>query len=207
MSGLSTSPDLTGYGKVVESKHDLRRQLRNARRNHVTALDTSTRALILHRPPAPLLAVVPEGAVIGLYLATAHEAPAAGYAKFFHERGHVIALPRFANRGAVMEFAVSADPWDHSDCEVGPFGVLQPLGQAKPIVPDIVFVPLLAFTESGDRLGQGGGHYDRWLADHPSVAAIGLAWDVQRVETLPTEPHDRPLTAVVTPTRIYGPFA
>lgn len=181
--------------------------MRTLRRDHVAALPSSTRALILHRPPAPLVAMVPEGAVIGLYHATVQEAPASGYAKFFHERGHTIALPRFADRGAVMEFAVSADPWDHSDCEVGPFGVLQPVGQAKPIVPDIVFVPLLAFTGSGDRLGQGGGHYDRWLADHPSAAAIGLAWDVQRVETLPTEPHDRPLTAVVTPTRIYGPFA
>ncbi len=191
----------------MKNKNVLRNQFRSARRDHVAALDASTRALILHRPPAPLLAMVPEGAVIGLYHATAHEAPAAGYAKFFHERGHTIAVPRFAHRGAAMEFAVYADPWEESDCEVGPFGVMQPGSQAHPIAPDIVFVPLLAFTESGERLGQGGGHYDRWLAENPHVPAIGLAWDVQRAGSLPTEPHDRPLTAVVTPTRLYGPFA
>lgn len=71
----------------------------------------------------------------------------------------------------------------------------------------MLFVPLVGFTAEGARLGQGGGHYDRWLADHPDTTAIGLAWDGQRVDDLPTEAHDIPLAAVVTPTRIYGPFA
>mgnify|MGYP006195389569 FL=1 len=56
------------------------------------------------------------------------------------------------------------------------------------------------------RLGQGAGHYDRWLANNPPHAAIGLAWDCQLEESLPIEPHDVPLHAVVTPTRLYGPF-
>lgn len=191
----------------MKSKSDLRQHLRALRREHVANLDPATRALILHRPPAPLLSLVPEGATIGLYHATAHEAPCAGYARFFHERGHPLALPRFAHRGAAMEFAGWTDPWDESDCEVGPFGLMQPTDAADALAPDLVFVPLLGFTDRGARLGQGGGHYDRWLAAHPGVLAIGLAWDVQLVDDLPIEPHDRPLTAVVTPTRLYGPFA
>lgn len=192
---------------MTPSKSELRQQLRTIRRDYVAALDVATRALILHRPPAPLLALVPEDATIGLYHATAHEAPAGGYAKFFHERGHQLALPRFAHRGAAMEFAAHFDPWDENDCEVGPFGLMQPMSDAGTIVPDILFVPLLGFTAQGARLGQGGGHYDRWLADHPGVSAIGLAWDAQLLDELPVEAHDHPLTAVVTPTRIYGPFA
>jgi 5-formyltetrahydrofolate cyclo-ligase len=70
----------------------------------------------------------------------------------------------------------------------------------------VLFVPVVGFTEDGARLGQGGGHYDRWLAAHPGAVAIGLAWDCQRVDALPVEPHDAPLAAVVTPTRLYGPF-
>ena len=190
----------------MSDKPALRRRLRAARRRHVAELDPATRALILHRPPAPLLELVPGGAAIGLYHAGAHEAPAGGYARFFHERGHALALPRFAHRGAAMEFATWADPWDENDCEIGPFGLMQPRAGADPIVPDLLFVPLLGFTAEGGRLGQGGGHYDRWLADHPGVPAIGLAWDVQRVDDLPHEPHDQPLLAVVTPTRLYGPF-
>ena len=192
---------------MTPTKQDLRTQLREARREHVAQLDPATRALILHRPPAPLLELVPEGATIGLYHATAHEAPASGYAKFFHERGHALALPRFAHRGAEMEFAAFVDPWDENGCEVGPFGLMQPDAAAETLTPDLLFVPLLGFTQDGARLGQGGGHYDRWLAEHPGVPAIGLAWDMQRVEALPVEVHDHPLLAVVTPTRIYGPFA
>ncbi len=191
---------------MIPSKSDLRKQLRAARRDHVAALDPATRALILHRPPAPLLALVPEGATIGLYHAAAPEAPASGYASFFRERGHPLALPRFAHRGAAMEFATYSDPWNEDDCEVGPFGLMQPVGDADTVVPDVLFVPLLGFTAQGARLGQGGGHYDRWLAEHSSVMAIGLAWDVQLVENLPVQAHDQTLAAVVTPTRIYGPF-
>lgn len=189
------------------SKTELRKQLRAARREHVASLDPATRALILHRPPDALLALVPEGASIGLYCAGPHEAPTAGYAKFFHERGHPLALPRFAQRGAAMEFAAYANPYDDGDCEIGPYGMLQPVAQAATVKPDGLIMPLVGFTESGARLGQGGGHYDRWLADHPETIAIGLGWDVQRIDSLPLEPHDRPLDAIVTPTRLYGPFA
>lgn len=190
----------------VTTKTTLRQQLRAARRDHVAALHPATRALILHRPPAPLLALVPTGATIGLYHATAHETPTDGYARFFHERGHRLALPRFEHRGAPMDFADWPDPWNENDCEVGPFGLMQPPSDAVAVLPDVLFVPLLGFTDSGVRLGQGGGHYDRWLAAHPGVPAIGLAWDVQKVAFLPQEAHDHPLTAVVTPTRLYGPF-
>ena len=189
------------------TKDELRKQLRQARRDHVAALPDNMRALVFHRPPAPLLELVPDGAVIGLYRANPFEAPATAYAKFFLERGHDIALPRFASRNAPMEFARHSDPFDEEDLEVGPFGLLQPFAEAHVQEPDVLFVPLVGFSDTGQRLGQGGGHYDRWLAEHHRAVPIGLAWDCQLVEDLPTEDHDQPLRAVVTPTRIYGPFA
>jgi 5-formyltetrahydrofolate cyclo-ligase len=186
------------------TKPALRQQLRTARRAHVEALPDAIRGLLFHRPPAPLLARIGDEAVIGLYHAAAYEAPASGYARFFHEAGHIIALPRFASPEAPMTFARHADPYDESDLEVGPFGILQPAAEAEALVPDVLFVPLVGFTPALERLGQGGGHYDRWIAEHPPTLAVGLAWDAQACETLPTEPHDKPLGAVVTPTRIYG---
>lgn len=188
------------------TKAELRTALRAARREHVAALPQQVRALVFHRPPAPLLERVPEGAAIGLYMAHPHEAPAASYARFFAERGHAVALPRFASRDAPMEFALHADPFGESDLAEGPFAIRQPAADAEAIEPQVLFMPLVGFTERGDRLGQGGGHYDRWLADHPDTLRIGLAWDMQRVDDLPVEPHDVPLDAVVTPTRLYGPF-
>ncbi|MGN6497804.1 MAG: 5-formyltetrahydrofolate cyclo-ligase [Tsuneonella sp.] len=190
----------------MDSKQDLRRALRAVRREHVAALPGSTRALLFMRPPSALLTLVPEGAPVGLYHAQENEAPTAAYARYFHEQGHPIALPRFADRGAPMGFARYEDPYAESGLEPGPFGVLQPAAHAEAVEPQVLFVPLVGFTEEGARLGQGGGHYDRWLTAHPDALAIGLAWDCQRVEALPSEPHDVPLAAVVTPTRLYGPF-
>jgi 5-formyltetrahydrofolate cyclo-ligase len=58
----------------------------------------------------------------------------------------------------------------------------------------VLFVPLIGFTAALDRLGQGGGHYDRWLAEHPGAQAIGLAWDAQACDTLPNGPGARSLS-------------
>ncbi|MEO1220401.1 MAG: 5-formyltetrahydrofolate cyclo-ligase, partial [Pseudomonadota bacterium] len=155
-------------------------------------------------PPRPLLARIDAGACIGLYYSTEYEAPTGGYARFFHEAGHTIALPYFADEGSAVQFREHTDPHGETDLEPGPFGLVQPGHDAPSISPDIVFVPLLGFTEELARLGQGGGHYDRWLAAHPRATAIGLAWDVQLCEELPLEPHDVGLSGVVTPTRMYG---
>lgn len=190
----------------MDSKSAFRRTLRAERRRHVASLAESTRALLFRRPPAALLGLVPAGATVGLYRANPHEAPAESYARYFLENGHAIALPRFAHREAPMEFAAHVDPFDESDLEVGPYGLMQPLAGAEVLAPQVLFLPLLGFTARGERLGQGGGHYDRWLAAHPDAVAIGMAWDCQQVDELPCEAHDVRLTAVVTPTRLHGPF-
>jgi 5-formyltetrahydrofolate cyclo-ligase len=186
------------------TKTALRRQLRAARKAHVEALPDNIRSLLFHRPPAPLLARIGDEAVIGLYHAGPYEAPAGGYARFFHEAGHTIALPRFEDRASLMTFAWHGDPYSENDLDIGPYGMLQPSAAADRLVPDVLFVPLVGFTASLVRLGQGGGHYDRWLAEHPQTLAIGLAWDAQFCAALPSEPHDMPLDSVITPTRIYG---
>lgn len=189
------------------TKAELRKRLRAARKAHVLAQPDIVRGLLFHRPPAPLMASIPAGAVIGLYHASEFEAPASGYARIFAERGHPLALPRFTGANTAMQFCAFTDPFAETDLEEGPFGIMQPTGEPGELVPDIVFAPLIGFTASGTRLGQGGGHYDRWLTEHPGTRTVGLAWDVQLVEpdsALPTEPHDVALDCIVTPTRMYG---
>lgn len=188
----------------MASKSELRKQLRRARREHVEAQPESIKALLFHRPPTALLSRISDDATIGLYHASPFEAPASGYANFFAEQGRQVALPRFASRDAAMTFAEHSDPFGESDLEIGPFDVLQPSSRAAAITPDVLFVPLIGFTVSGERLGQGGGHYDRWLSEHPGRLAVGLAWDVQLCDQLPVELHDIALDAVITPTRSYG---
>ena len=162
------------------------------------------RGLLFNMPPRPLLPQIEGGAIIGLYYATEFEAPTGAYARFFQEAGHTVALPYFADETSAMEFREHTDPHGQTDLEPGPFGLVQPSNDAQIISPDVLFVPLVGFTQRLERLGQGGGHYDRWLAAHPKAKAIGLAWDVQLCDALPTEPHDMKLDGVITPTRMYG---
>jgi 5,10-methenyltetrahydrofolate synthetase len=68
------------------------------------------------------------------------------------------------------------------------------------VVPDVVVVPCVGFTAGGHRLGSGAGYYDRWLAAHPHVVAVGVAWDFAAIDVaaLAPEPHDVALAFVVT---------
>lgn len=73
---------------------------------------------------------------------------------------------------------------------------------------DVIFTPLVAFDKQGNRLGMGGGFYDRTLEHHyrdkrskPEI--IGLAHDCQKVERLPIEAWDIPLKTIVTPRQIH----
>ena len=64
---------------------------------------------------------------------------------------------------------------------------------------DVVIVPGVAFTAAGDRLGQGGGWYDRFLMRlRPEAVTIGVAFTPQIVHSLPVEPHDIQVDKVIT---------
>jgi 5-formyltetrahydrofolate cyclo-ligase len=81
--------------------------------------------------------------------------------------------------------------------------------QRRPARPDRVegaVVPGLAFDAAGHRLGRGGGHYDRLLARlAPGTPVVGVAFDLQVVPRVPTEPHDRPVSVIVTERRVIRP--
>ncbi len=74
---------------------------------------------------------------------------------------------------------------------------------------DIVLLPLVGFDGDGQRIGMGGGFYDRTFAfareRRPRPALIGLAHDCQRVETLPTASWDVPLDAIVSDREVIAP--
>lgn len=72
-----------------------------------------------------------------------------------------------------------------------------------PIVPaetlDMIVVPLVAFDRAGARLGYGGGCYDRYLSTlSPACQIVGIAFDEQRVDHVPTDAHDLPLPNIIS---------
>lgn len=70
---------------------------------------------------------------------------------------------------------------------------------------DVMLVPLVAFDQRGQRLGMGGGFYDRILQNwqRHGFLPVGLAHDCQQVESLPTANWDIPLPAILTPSRLW----
>ncbi|MCP4325219.1 MAG: 5-formyltetrahydrofolate cyclo-ligase [Psychromonas sp.] len=72
---------------------------------------------------------------------------------------------------------------------------------------DIIITPLVAFDTAGNRIGMGGGYYDRilapWFKDRSGPYPIGLAHDCQLVNKLPIEPWDVPLPEIITPSKRY----
>ena len=88
----------------------------------------------------------------------------------------------------------------------GMYGNDEPENRKKAATPDIILVPLVAFDNTGTRLGQGGGFYDRTLAAiraKKDILAIGLAFHGQMHEALPKEPDDELLDAIVTEEGIF----
>lgn len=95
--------------------------------------------------------------------------------------------------------------------KVNRFGIGEPpLQGAKPVPPwslDAVFFPLVAFDRNGNRLGMGGGFYDRTFARCQRAHTfrplfVGLAHSFQEVDSLPSEPWDIPLDAIATENRV-----
>lgn len=70
---------------------------------------------------------------------------------------------------------------------------------------DVLMVPLVAFDAQGQRLGMGGGFYDRTLQNWPQhgLLPVGLAHDCQQVEALPGADWDVPLPVIITPSKVW----
>lgn len=112
------------------------------------------------------------------------------------ERGKVVAVPRVLPEPGVMQAVVVCGLDDFAP---GRFGIPEPTThELFNETPDVTIVPGLAFTRGGARLGQGGGYYDRYLADHPATYKIGVCFNEQIADELPVGEHDIYMDEVVT---------
>ena len=112
-------------------------------------------------------------------------------------RGHRVVLPRI-DAGRLTFHAFDGDEGSLVD---GGFGTRVPAREAEILDPEIVLVPLAAFDERGGRIGYGKGYYDAALAGLASrrpFTSIAVAFEAQRVEHVPMEPHDWPLDWLAT---------
>lgn len=116
---------------------------------------------------------------------------------------HLIALPPVAVAETVLVFTpVLGEPETRSLlvwCAATGRLAAVPEADVDPTWPDVVVVPGLAFTAAGERLGQGGGWYDRYLAQvRDDCTMIGVCFAEQILDTLPVEAHDVTMDHIVT---------
>ena len=137
---------------------------------------------------------------VGGYYPCNHEIDDLNVLNFLRNKGSNISLPiiRENNQMDFFEFT-NSDP-----LKINRYGIAEPIS-AKKIYPDIIFVPLVAYDEALNRLGYGGGFYDRYLekiGKIKKILKIGLGFSYQELKKIPINKYDKRLDLVITEKKI-----
>lgn len=137
----------------------------------------------------------PGGRRIGFYWPFRGEFDARALVAALIEGGAVAALPAVVAPRTPLEFRF----WEPgTETEPGAYKI--PVPRARHLVtPDLLLVPLVGFDAGRYRLGYGAGYYDRTLAAaRPRPFAIGIGYELSRLDTIHPQPHDIPMDVIVT---------
>lgn len=114
----------------------------------------------------------------------------------FLERWHL--LKRIILPTVVGDDIIPVEYGKDTGFAVGDFNILEPQNEPYTGGFDLIVVPGVAFDRQGNRIGRGRGYYDRFLCQHPDVERIGICFDFQLVDEVPTEPLDIRMDEVIT---------
>ena len=178
-------------------KRAIRQRLREQRRalpaRTVEAVGRAVQAQLLRFPP-----YLAAAAVIA-YIAHENEVPTAGLLDEAARRGRGLFLPRITPPAGMVRWR-PGEPLVADRCAIS-----EPANGwvARPELPAVALVPVVAWDRQGSRLGRGGGFYDRFFAElMTGITRIGLAYEFQECPGLPRDPWDVPLDYVITERRI-----
>jgi 5-formyltetrahydrofolate cyclo-ligase len=182
----------------LDSKASLRSLLVGARAS-LTAQDREAAGRALRDAVLDLPEVATAGTVAAYY-SVGSEPPSRGLVYALWKRGTYVLLPVLRPDGD-LDWASYEGP---SSLVPGPFGLLEPSEVLRGVTAvsraDVVIAPALACSVRGDRLGRGGGSYDKALARvGGSVLTLALLYDDELLPEVPVEPHDVPVRAVARP--------
>ena len=132
---------------------------------------------------------------VALFVAMWDEVPTMEVLERWRAMGKRVVVPRV--EGDVMRY------YDYHPDRMteGAYGIIEPMGDEEvlPSAIDLMVVPARAFTPKGDRLGRGGGFYDKYMSFEDFRAVkYGVAFSCQIFDTLPVDPHDIPVDEVFT---------
>lgn len=188
-------------------RKQIRQQVRKARQQLSTEFQTECATALVQQ--AQQFPELQQAQHIALYLSNDGELDTTPLLKYLQQQGKTLYLPVLHpfTPGYLLFQRYDAQTPMH----LNQFGICEPKPDVTAIMLpaqlDVIFMPLVAFDAQGQRLGMGGGFYDRTLSALPKTSQkpllVGLAHQCQQVETVPTEPWDVPLPLVLTPNQLW----
>ena len=134
--------------------------------------------------------------IVGGYYPYNNEVDAINILKNLEKQNYQISLPKI-KKNSQMDFFF----WSIKDpLEVNKYGIPEPIS-SKIVYPSFLLVPLVAFDKNLNRVGYGGGFYDRYIKKikkTKKIITIGLAYSFQKVNKVPINKYDRKLDFIVT---------
>ncbi len=119
----------------------------------------------------------------------------------FEKKKYLISLPKIKNN-----FKMDFFKWSFNDpLKINKYGIPEPISNNS-LLPDIILVPLVGFDKYLNRIGYGGGFYDRYLRKikkNKIIITIGLAHSFQKVKKIKTNKFDMKLDFIITEKKIY----
>ena len=189
---------------MITDKTRLRAALRARRAAFVAQLDTGAVAGLRAQLADIVMPQLADAGSVAVYAAYGAEIDPIDIAARLQQLGRQVLWPRVNASTDGLSFHACA-----TDALVAGFRSLpEPPADAPASTPDVILLPLVGADLAGNRIGQGGGHYDRTLADLRARGhrpqTIGLAWEVQIVDAIAPDAWDQHLDAVATPARWIG---
>tara|TARA_B100001540_G_scaffold281267_1_gene271217 strand:+ start:766 stop:1305 length:540 start_codon:yes stop_codon:yes gene_type:complete len=138
---------------------------------------------------------------IGGYVPINYEFDCLKLLQLLEKKNYIICLP-VTGKNYVMNFY----KYSFSDpLKINKLGIGEPIKLSKKTVPDLIFVPLVGYDKYLNRLGYGGGFYDRYFQKNQKlkkIIKIGLAFSSQKIKKLPTDKFDKKLNKIITEKKI-----
>ena len=137
---------------------------------------------------------------VGGYYSCNNEIDDLGTLKFLRNKKTNIPLPIIRENNQMDFFE-----WTNKDpLKINKYGIAEPISSKK-IYPDVIFVPLVAYDDDLNRLGYGGGFYDRYLekiSKIKKILKIGLGFSYQKIKKIPVNKYDKKLDLIITEKKI-----
>ena len=179
--------------RLHRAKQSLRELLIQKRRMLSAEERSAQSALILSQ--LEKMTVFQEAKTILLYYPKNNEVDVLPLFKRY-KRDKVLLLPVTHRRG------MTANPYEGNDkMHRGKVGIPEPTTPPYEGEIDLIIVPAVAFDKQGNRLGRGGGYYDRFLKKQSHATFIGVGYDFQLVDEVPVRKHDQKMHRIILPSQ------